>query len=146
MIQILREFIQESLNDGLDHSRAENWVKFIRDLLPDEPRPITFKRKQPKGDRCCWCGLTGQLVGVEHIIPRGAGGPVVEPWNLAWACYPCNKKRGSDIGPLQYEWMKKYVSDLGKITPPDGWLYLEMLSAPAIPTKQELLAYFKFIR
>jgi len=146
-MKLLREYIRESLKENQDLNRATVWVDFIKSLSTDEERPITYKSKQKKGSRCCWCGRTGDpntaFVGVEHIIPRGAGGPVVELWNLAWACYPCNKKRGSDIGNISYQWLKQFLEGLNITSEPNGWLFKAMLTAPLIPAKEELKIYFK---
>ena len=48
--------------------------------------------------KCVYCGLgdwkkTGRFE-IDHVVPRAAGG-TDNPGNLAWACRPCNKQRGS---------------------------------------------------
>ncbi|KKN61012.1 hypothetical protein LCGC14_0526370 [marine sediment metagenome] len=117
---------------------AKNWVDWLTSLATiDENRPVTWKRKQERGTTCCWCGLD-TFVGVEHIIPRSAGGPKVDRWNLAWACYPCNHERAGNIGSLSYEWMVQYRVGLGATPEPTGWLYKKFLAAPEIPTKEAL--------
>lgn len=142
MNELLHNYVRAVLREVHDTGRAEAWVEWLKSLSPSDTRPVTFKRRQEPGTTCCYCGLD-TFVGVEHIIPRSAGGPVVALWNLAWACYPCNKKRASDIGPLSHEWMKNYRTSLDKSPEPTGWLHEAFLTAPDIPTKQELLEFFK---
>ena len=48
--------------------------------------------------KCVYCGLgdwkkTGRFE-IDHVVPRAAGG-TDNPGNLAWACRPCNKQKGS---------------------------------------------------
>lgn len=118
--------------------RAKDWVTFIKNFPQGVERPMGFKVKQKvRGTTCCWCGLE-IFVGVEHIIPRSAGAPVRDIWNLAWACYPCNHERGSDIGPLSYEWMAKH-----RKPNPDGWMTKAFANHPEVPTREELVEYFK---
>ena len=38
---------------------------------------------------------------VDHIISRKHGGPT-EPDNLAYACFYCNRRKGSDIGSISH--------------------------------------------
>lgn len=40
---------------------------------------------------------TGTATHVDHIVPKGAGGPD-EPSNLRASCAPCNLHRGEDLG------------------------------------------------
>jgi 5-methylcytosine-specific restriction endonuclease McrA len=54
--------------------------------------------------QCVYCGLDGnenvhifrQLVttGLDHLVPRSAGGPHTEE-NLVISCWPCNKAKSS---------------------------------------------------
>ncbi|MDP2683540.1 MAG: HNH endonuclease [bacterium] len=102
---------------------------------------LHLKESKKRGSTCCWCGLY-TFVGVEHIIPRSAGGPVLELWNLAWACYPCNDKRGSSIEPPPYDWLVQYRKGLGASPEPTGWLYKAFYQIAPAPTKEDLVNYF----
>lgn len=46
--------------------------------------------------RCAYCGegLTGATVTLDHVIPRSRGG-TGKLENLALACQPCNRAKGS---------------------------------------------------
>ena len=50
----------------------------------------------------------------------------------------CNKERASDIGSVSYEWMSE-----NRKPDPDGWLYREFLNSPEVPTREELVEYFR---
>ena len=141
ILQNWRKYLIEQYDENV----AQTWVMWVKSLptkTENVERPVTFKRRQEKGTICCWCGLK-LFVGVEHIIPRSAGAPATDTWNLAWACYPCNHQRQSDIGLLSREWLRNYRNMLGADPEPTGWLYEEFKAAPEEPTKQELLEYFK---
>jgi 5-methylcytosine-specific restriction endonuclease McrA len=45
------------------------------------------------GRKCAYCGKTGVLLQVEHIIPRSRGGSD-RVSNLTLSCGPCNQKKG----------------------------------------------------
>jgi hypothetical protein len=112
--------------------KVKQFVYFLKSLESPQERPSGFRKgslkKEKIGKSCCWCDKQ-TLVGVEHIIPRSAGGPPVEKWNLAWACYPCNHLRGPSIGlpPRDREIL-------------DGWLTAEF-DKITIPSTQELKIY-----
>ncbi len=142
MSNLLRKYVKIILLETTDTSVARTWVDWLMSLTTSDLRPITWKRRQKPGDVCCWCGLN-TFVGVEHIIPRSAGGPKVAPWNLAWACPICNKERGGDIGSLSRDWIQDYRKCRGMPGKPSGWLYEAFLECPPIPTKQELLTFFQ---
>ena len=124
----------ESFRTYIDKDdKAEKFVDFLKTLKSPQKRPSGFKKgslKREKIDKsCCWCGEK-VFVGVEHIIPRSAGGPPVDRWNLAWACYPCNHLRGSSIGlpPRDREIL-------------NGWLTAEF-DKIEIPSIEELKDFF----
>jgi len=142
------EFIQKSQEAGEQMKLImENWrqyitkennsasfVEFLKALESPQERPSGFKKSSLKGEKlgklCCWCSQE-TLVGVEHIIPRSAGGPTIERWNLAWACYPCNHSRGSaiEIPPRPPEVLS-------------GWLTRAFREFGEVPTPEELRNYF----
>ena len=117
------------------HVSSHNFVEYIKSLESPQERPSGFKKGSLKREKigkvCCWCsGET--LVGVEHIIPRSAGGPPVDSWNLAWACYPCNHYRGSQLSPP----FRKGASL-------NGWLTKAFLDfEEKIPAVESLREYF----
>tara|TARA_B100001094_G_scaffold131968_1_gene127765 strand:- start:11974 stop:12390 length:417 start_codon:yes stop_codon:yes gene_type:complete len=114
---------------------SNNFVEYIKSLESPQERPSGFRRGSLKIEKiskvCCWCS-SETLVGVEHIIPRSAGGPPVDRWNLAWACYTCNHYRGSQLSPP----FRKGASL-------SGWLTEAFLGfKEQIPTAEELKEYF----
>ena len=70
-----------------------------------EPIPDALRRlvAQRAGHRCEYCGIaqSDTLLGceVDHIISRKHGGQTVME-NLAFACFYCNRHKGSDIASL----------------------------------------------
>jgi len=128
MAENWKKFINES-----DTAIAVTWVEWLKGLSQDMARPLGWRISQDKGTICCWCGIKVFAAGVEHIIPRGSGGPPRKRWNLAWACNPCNQKRGSDIGSAP-SWREEESY---------GWLYREFQNAPPVPTKEQLMEYFR---
>ena len=127
LLESWRGYLAES-----DNSAA--FIGWVKNLISIQDRPSGYKlgvlKKEKQGKVCAWCGKK-TLVGVEHIVPRSAGGPTHEPWNLVWACYPCNHARGPSIN----------------IPPRDpsilnGWLTKEFQKGPQIPTHEQLKAYF----
>lgn len=66
----------------------------------------------------------------DHIIPRKHGGSDDDD-NLAWACFHCNRHKGSEVGaldietgqlvplynPRRHSWANHFVLDEGKIEP-----------------------------
>ena len=130
-------------------SIASVWVDWVKALPVDVKRPVGrwMKKQATEGVPCCWCGLTeNRIISVEHIIPQSAAGNNGKArrmlkgdlWNLAWACNICNKERASDIGSVSYEWMSE-----NRKQNPDGWLYKEFLNSPEVPTREELVDYFR---
>jgi len=117
-----------------DDDLSALFINMLKGLESPQERPSGYKKGSLKREKigkvCCWCGEQ-TFVGVEHIIPRSAGGPPTEKWNLAWACYPCNHARGSliDIPPR----------DPGIL---NGWLTQHFRDFGAVPTPEELRNYF----
>lgn len=129
--------------------KAAIWLGWVKALPTDIERPAGrwIKKQVTEGIPCCWCGLTeNRTISVEHIIPQSAAGRngkarrmlKGELWNLAWACNVCNRERASDIGSVSYEWMSE-----NRKPDPDGWLYKEFLNSPEVPTREELVDYFR---
>lgn len=66
---------------------------------------------------------------IDHVIPVKHGGKDSEN-NLAWACFHCNRYKGSDVGafsvktgqltplfnPRKQSWHKHFALDMGTIT------------------------------
>lgn len=48
------------------------------------------------GNVCQYCGLTREMMIVEHIITKSLGG-VAKPWNLVIACQVCNSTKRSAV-------------------------------------------------
>jgi len=118
-------------------TNAEIFVEFLKKLESPQARPSGFKKSSLKrekvGKSCCWCGKV-ILVGVEHIIPRSAGGPAIDEWNLAWSCYPCN-------------WAREALIDIPPRNPKilNGWLTQEFENFKAtnsFPTSEEIRKHF----
>ena len=62
--------------------------------------------RQRADSRCEYClmpHLTSQRKHeIEHILPRKHGGTSSQE-NLAWACWRCNRHKGSDVGTFDVE-------------------------------------------
>ena len=131
-MKLLLESWRKYLNE--QQERAALFANMLKNLKSPQERPSGFKKGSLKREKigkiCCWCGEQ-TFVGVEHIIPRSAGGPPVEEWNLAWACYPCNHTRGSliDVPPRDPEIL-------------NGWLTQPFREFGPVPTADELRSYF----
>lgn len=70
-------------------------------ILNDWPDPW-LKVLRRDGLRCAYCGLDGTndvhrfrqlLYGLDHLVPRTAGGPYSEE-NLVISCWACNRAKG----------------------------------------------------
>lgn len=46
------------------------------------------------GHRCVWCGCLPELLTLDHVVSRSAGGTNVDQ-NLVTACMKCNRARGN---------------------------------------------------
>tara|TARA_Y100000310_G_scaffold125080_1_gene123922 strand:+ start:526 stop:936 length:411 start_codon:yes stop_codon:yes gene_type:complete len=131
-MKIIFENWREYLNE--QQERTALFVSMLKNLKSPQERPSGFKKgslkREKVGKICCWCGEQ-TFVGVEHIIPRSAGGPPIEKWNLAWACYPCNRTRGPliSIPPRDPEIL-------------NGWLAQHFREFGPVPTADELRSYF----
>jgi hypothetical protein len=55
---------------------------------------------------------------IDHVIARKHRGPT-EPWNLAWACFSCNLRKGPNIAGLD-----PVTGELTRLFHPrrDGWM------------------------
>lgn len=63
-------------------------------LINEHPKKAFKKRIIDKfGGECAYCGSPFRLT-VDHVIPKFHNGQTVES-NLAAACEPCNRKKGS---------------------------------------------------
>ncbi len=59
--------------------------------LPPSLRRMVFERD---GNRCFYCGATDGPFEIDHMWPWSRGGAHI-PENLAVACRPCNRSKGS---------------------------------------------------
>ena len=118
----------------IKEDNAASFIDFVKALESPQERPTGFRigslKREKLGKLCCWCAQE-TLVGVEHIIPRSAGGPARERWNLTWACYPCNHSRGSsiEIPPRPQEIL-------------NGWLTKAFKKFGEVPGAEELRNYY----
>lgn len=46
------------------------------------------------GSICHYCGIASDVLTLDHIVPRSAGGANAMS-NLCLACQPCNRERGT---------------------------------------------------
>ncbi len=78
------------------------------------------------GHKCMYCGLTGVMLTVDHIMPKSRGGE--DSWeNLIAACLRCNNRKGSQtpdeahmplakhpIRPNHVTFLRQYVGRIDK--------------------------------
>lgn len=48
------------------------------------------------GERCCYCGQPAAILEIDHVIPVARGGGS-DDGNLAVACKPCNRAKGTKL-------------------------------------------------
>jgi 5-methylcytosine-specific restriction endonuclease McrA len=67
--------------------------QFVR--VPYKPLPLTRRNVfQRDGHACQYCGLRGEMLSIDHVLPRSRGG--VDAWeNVTTACLPCNVRKGN---------------------------------------------------
>jgi 5-methylcytosine-specific restriction endonuclease McrA len=68
--------------NGVDYQRGPLWGAEIREYLQEK-----------WGHQCAYCGKSGVLLQIEHIVPRARGGSDRES-NLTLACVRCNTAKG----------------------------------------------------
>ncbi len=69
--------------------RLKYFVKIRRGELPLTKRNILRR----DGHTCQYCGAKGEVMTVDHIVPRSQGGK--DDWeNLVCACFSCNHLKG----------------------------------------------------
>ena len=53
------------------------------------------EQKQKQKELCAYCrgSLNGVKNTLEHVVPRGWGGPKAAYFNLLIVCYPCNSRK-----------------------------------------------------
>lgn len=92
-------------NDGYIGSNYINaiviWEKMShkRPSIPSEIRDLVFRRD---GKVCRYCGATGCVFHLDHILPWSRGGDHSAA-NLAVACADCNRRK-SDKTPEEMGW------------------------------------------
>lgn len=64
-----------------------------RQPIPAALRLFVFERD---GAACRYCGETDAPFEIDHILPVSRGGSN-DPDNLALACFPCNRAKGSKL-------------------------------------------------
>ena len=59
------------------------------------PKQVIGIYQSQKG-KCLYCptDLTSRNLTIEHVVSKAWGGPVLELWNLALACWSCNRRKG----------------------------------------------------
>jgi 5-methylcytosine-specific restriction endonuclease McrA len=101
------------------------------------------------GWKCAYCGVEHVPLQVEHIIPKDRGGSD-RVSNLAIACQPCNKKKGTmtaaEFGyPHVEAQAKKPLRDAAAINS-TRWVLLEQLKLTGLPLEIGTGAQTKFNR
>ncbi len=63
--------------------------------VPFRELPLTRKNILQRDNNCCqYCGLSGEKLSIDHVIPRSRGGN--DSWeNVVAACLPCNLIKGN---------------------------------------------------
>lgn len=63
--------------------------------VPYNEIPLTRRHVlQRDGHTCQYCGLQGEDLTLDHVLPRSRGGP--DSWeNIVTACVKCNVKKGN---------------------------------------------------
>lgn len=93
----MRERMAEYYRANRTHRiRAASERKFLirmsRPVMYGSGQNSAFQLKVLKNDPCSYCG--GVSTGVDHIIPRTAGG-VDDFTNVTGACVSCNRQKSS---------------------------------------------------
>ena len=67
--------------------------QFVR--VPYRELPLTKKNIFQRDNNCCqYCGVNGNKLSIDHVIPRSRGG--IDAWdNVVTACLKCNVIKGS---------------------------------------------------
>jgi hypothetical protein len=88
----------EVLQIGADGNLSKAILRKSQRLIEQRVSWAVFKRDLY---RCCYCGLDGIPLTVDHLVLWEEGGPSIEE-NLITACRKCNKTRGN----MQYtDWL-----------------------------------------
>jgi hypothetical protein len=63
-----------------------------------------FPTKGPFGHcACAYCGVWGEKLTIDHIVPKSKGGPHFAKWNSLPACLACNASKSNS--PV-FEWWR----------------------------------------
>ena len=67
--------------------------QFVR--VPYRSLPLTRRNIfQRDGHTCQYCGRAGEMLSIDHVLPRSRGGS--DSWeNVTTACLPCNVRKGN---------------------------------------------------
>jgi 5-methylcytosine-specific restriction endonuclease McrA len=67
--------------------------QFVR--VPYKQIPLTRRNVfQRDGHACQYCGVHGDTLSIDHVLPRSRGGG--DTWeNVTTACLPCNVRKGN---------------------------------------------------
>ncbi|MEX0588839.1 MAG: HNH endonuclease [Cyanobium sp.] len=91
--------------EGLEHDpsrwiRDDTWLPTVIRLrhyvrVPYKQLPLTRRNLFHRdGNRCQYCGTSGEQLSVDHVVPRSRGG--LDTWeNVTTACLPCNVRKGN---------------------------------------------------
>jgi 5-methylcytosine-specific restriction endonuclease McrA len=91
--------------EGLEHDEAHpirpdhflptviRLRQFVR--VPYRQLPLTRRNVfQRDGHACQYCGYRGDLLSIDHVLPRSRGG--ADAWeNVTTACLPCNVRKSN---------------------------------------------------
>lgn len=83
LVRFDTQLMQDAEINGVEYQQGELAGYEVREYLLNK-----------WGRRCAYCGKTGLPLQVEHIVPRACGGSN-RVSNLALACEPCNRKKGT---------------------------------------------------
>jgi 5-methylcytosine-specific restriction endonuclease McrA len=88
---------------------------------------------------CVYCGATGVLLEVEHIVPKGRGGSN-RVSNLAIACHPCNDAKGTQTAaefghPEVQDRAKRPLRDAAAVNT-TRWALYDRLQATGLPVER----------
>ena len=83
LVKFDTQLMQNAAISGVEYQQGELAGYELKEYLLEK-----FDRK------CVYCGKSGAVLNVEHIIPKARGGSN-RVSNLAIACVQCNQKKGA---------------------------------------------------
>ncbi|MEB3331796.1 MAG: HNH endonuclease [Synechococcaceae cyanobacterium] len=100
VVMLLKGKAEELERDGERELRPQQFLptvirlrQFVR--VPYRSLPLTRRNIfQRDGHTCQYCGRAGEMLSIDHVLPRSRGGH--DSWeNVATACLPCNVRKGN---------------------------------------------------